>query len=137
MRIDIYGDGPELSYLAKKYSPYSKLVDFKGYKNNPWREIGQDALVVVPSEFEGDGMVVVEAILNNNPILLSDNRDLRRFKLPDANYFQTEDELISKISAEKVNQFVKLKPAKEVKSGFLKTRNIDAVVDQWKRVLEI
>jgi glycosyltransferase involved in cell wall biosynthesis len=59
--------------------------------------ISSRSIVIVPSEFEGDGMTVIESLSNGNPILLANNPDLRRFDLPDKNYFENLEDLIGKI----------------------------------------
>lgn len=93
--IDFFGSGPELENLNLKYS--SPNICFRGFIEEPWTHISSRSIVIVPSEFEGDGMTVIESLSNGNPILLADNTDLRRFDLPKENYFENLEDLIGKI----------------------------------------
>lgn len=93
--IDFFGTGPELENLNLKYR--SSNICFRGFIEEPWTHISSRPIVIVPSEFEGDGMTVIESLSNGNPILLADNPDLRRFDLPDINYFENLEDLIVKI----------------------------------------
>jgi glycosyltransferase involved in cell wall biosynthesis len=134
LKIDLYGDGPELDSLRNEFSNSLKLVDFKGYRKDPWKEIASEALIIVPSEFEGDGMVVVEAILSQNPVLLFDNEDLRRFSMPDVNYFKSRKELFHKVSVGKITKFRDYMPSQDLKTELLEKRNISYVADQWEKM---
>ena len=135
LKINVYGEGPELNSLRKKYAKYDELVDFKGYKKDPWDAIGSDALVIVPSKFEGDGLVVVEAILRQQPILLFDTADLRRFNMPNINYFKNKKELFHKVSLGKMNRFEEYTPSIDMTLEFQEKRNIRRIVDQWEKLL--
>lgn len=79
------GDGILMDRL--KNLAAGERIEFKGFQVNPWKEISSDELLIVPSEFEGDGKTIVEAILRGNPLLLADNPDLRRFCLAEEHYF--------------------------------------------------
>ena len=57
--VNLYGDGPLKLTLESKYSNPSWKIKFHGYKTNIWDFIPDNSLIVIPSEFEGDGMVVM------------------------------------------------------------------------------
>jgi glycosyltransferase involved in cell wall biosynthesis len=97
LRVDLFGDGDQREWLENEYADISSAVHFHGYVSNPWECISKNSLIVVPSEYEGDGMVVAEAIIRNYPILLAENADLRRFDLPHSNYFQNQSQLADKL----------------------------------------
>ena len=92
--VQIFGDGVLRTKLENKYRKYSNQVKFFGFKSNPWNLISSKSLVIVPSDYEGDGMVVVEAVLSGNPLLLRDNEDLRRFEFDEKHYFKDLEDLI-------------------------------------------
>ena len=92
--IAVIGDGDDKSLLIDQYANRKDLVTFYGFIENPWSRLSPDTLIVMPSKFEGDGLVAVEALINGFPIVLADNQDLRRFGLPTKNYFASERELI-------------------------------------------
>jgi len=132
--IYIYGTGPELADLKKEHLNNS-MVEFKGHRNNPWSEIYRNSLIVVPSLYEGDGLVVAEGIANGNPILLSDNRDLRRFSLPDKHYFKDEASLNQIIEKNKWNNFKFLTPKKSYVNQLIKERSLDRIGKVWHSYL--
>jgi glycosyltransferase involved in cell wall biosynthesis len=101
MRIDIFGSG-ELEETLR--DEYSDVALFHGFVNEPWQLIDLEQVLIVASEYEGDGKVVVEGILAGLPILLRDNVDLRRFDLPDGAYFKNDDELKWKLKDSLLNR---------------------------------
>lgn len=67
----------------------SNLIDLLGYVEDPWQYYELGDLVIVPSEREGDGLVVVEAIMRGIPILLANIEAFRRFGFPPKHYCET------------------------------------------------
>jgi glycosyltransferase involved in cell wall biosynthesis len=133
--VDIFGDGNQGEMLRSKYSAESKMVRFHGYVTNPWGSVGKNSIVVVPSEYEGDGMVVAEAILRGHPVLLADNSDLRRFALPDENYFLDQGLLTVKLKEWKESPHAKFQVPGAIVKSLHKARNIDTIVQQWESLL--
>jgi glycosyltransferase involved in cell wall biosynthesis len=127
--LEIFGDGPDYGKLKKSFPP--SLVKLQGFIENPWSLISSESILIVPSEFEGDGMIVVEAISNNNPILLADNSDLRRFKFPDANYYVDFSDLVSKIIAAKSLGIGELRINQNQRDLILRERDASKVAHQW------
>lgn len=136
LRLDIFGDGLLKESLQEKYLKHNLRIEFHGYVSNPWESISTPSLVVVPSEYEGDGMVVVEAILAGHEILLADNKDLRRFSLPSANYFVSQEDLGKKVSNWKARGRGTYAISLEYKEVLRQTRDIEKILDQWQRILE-
>jgi hypothetical protein len=132
--IDFYGDGVMLESLSAEFG--SERCRFFGFVSDPWRLISEDSVLVVPSEYEGDGMTVVEGILNNNPILLADNADLRRFKLPDRNYFGNLKELSTKIQEVKVQGFEDFRPPHRFVTNLRDERDITYITSRWVEKLK-
>jgi len=126
--LDVYGAGSELENLKRKSELLGARVIFHGYNQDVWTKIESGQLVVIPSEFEGDGIVVLEALATDCPIILADNEDLRRFELPDANYGVGVKEMAFKI---KNNPVEKFHVSREARSKLLKNRSIERVVHEW------
>jgi hypothetical protein len=101
-----------------------------GYLENPWRYVSSNSLVVVPSEYEGDGLVVLEAIQNGNAILLRDNEDFRRFKLNDEHYFKDLAALIERLITFKKNP-TSFKVSKSEQDILLQQRSPLNVGKKW------
>ena len=127
--LRLFGDGNQMSDLKARYVS-SKGLEFMGYLENPWRHVSSDSLVVVPSEYEGDGLVVLEAIQNGNAILLRDNEDFRRFNLNDEHYFKDLAALIEKLMAFKKNP-MSFKVSKSEQDILLDQRSPLNVGKQW------
>jgi glycosyltransferase involved in cell wall biosynthesis len=135
LNIDLFGDGFLRDNLEKAYETSTDQVRFHGYVANPWDSVSEDSIVVVPSEFEGDGMVVVEAVLRNHPVLLADNADLRKFHLPDSNYFQSESQLLEKLCLWKESNKLLFHASGDVIHSLTKERNIEVISDKWIELL--
>ena len=127
--VVLVGEG-NLSEPLKSTYAGEQLVRFVGYLDNPWSCISSESLVVIASEYEGDGLVVLEAIQNGNPILLRDNGDLRRFSLDNRNYFTDQAELASKISHFLIDSG-EFKVTAEKRESLLKPRDISTVSKKW------
>lgn len=134
-RIDIFGDGPELERLRAIAAKNMELVIFHGFVKDPWAIMNPNALIIVPSQFEGDGLVVVEAILNNHSVLLADNQDFRRFHLPESHFFIDQLELESKLAAWNKNEELHYQVDPEVIARLRHNRNIERVGQEWSALL--
>jgi len=97
--VVLIGDGNLRNILEEKSSELDIKINFEGYVSEPWNLISYGDLLVVPSQYEGDGLVIVEAIARRVPILLSDISDLRRFDLPDHHYCLNVSDFASQINA--------------------------------------
>ena len=84
--VDIYGEGSQEEALRQLAQANSKEVNFFGFNAEVWTYVCPGDLLLVTSGWEGDGLVILEALNNRVPLLLSDIPDLRRFNLPDRNY---------------------------------------------------
>ena len=133
-KIDIFGDGNQKEMLEEKFSK-NELVKFHGQIENPWEKISPLAIVVVASDYEGDGMVVIEAIMNDCQILLMDNKDLRRFELPETNYFKNINDLRNKLEVRDSTKKKKFEVPPRIKEEISKARNFDAILSEWESLL--
>jgi glycosyltransferase involved in cell wall biosynthesis len=133
--IGLIGDGELAEKLRFEYSSDSESVQFYGFVDNPWQILGEEALIIMPSEYEGDGLVAVEAIINGFPILLADNRDLRRFNLPSKHYFATLDDLKTKISLALIEGNSYFAPPLVKQREIEKERDLEEIALEWLNLL--
>jgi glycosyltransferase involved in cell wall biosynthesis len=129
-----YGDGPDMLKLKEEYQ--GSTLHFFGFIDNPWSQISTNSIVVVASEYEGDGMNIVEAVSNNNPILLANNPDLKRFDFPEKNYFSTVDELVNKICNAKKEGADYFRIPSLIRSQLLEERDPIRIAGIWVNVFE-
>jgi len=130
-RIDVFGSGNLEDELKSKYS---EIATFHGFVNDPWRFISPSQVLIVASEYEGDGRVIVEGLLAGLPILLLDNSDLRRFGLPDTNYFADEIDLRKKMT-DCLRDSQKYKFEEKKITELKHERDITFVVGSWRNIL--
>jgi glycosyltransferase involved in cell wall biosynthesis len=135
--IGVFGDGVLADELHQEYSSNHGLVKFYGFVDNPWPMLKKETLVIMPSEYEGDGLVAVEAIINGFAIVLSDNPDLRRLGLPAKHYFRTVKELSDKIAQTKQNGTSMLRPPDSVTRQYISDRKLDNVAVAWINLLQV
>lgn len=128
--LDVYGEGEELFSLRSRYSNVEG-IKFHGFVENIWNRIGPRRLLISASLHEGDGRNIAEAIMRQQPLLLLDTRDHRRFKLPEVNYFSNLDALVSRVEEHKVDDFERLRPAKSFAEREKQKRNPSNIADSW------
>jgi glycosyltransferase involved in cell wall biosynthesis len=129
-KLVMIGEGLLRSELEKVVNREGLDVDFLGRLQDPWELIGSGDLLLIPSAFEGDGLVVIEALQRGLPILLSDIPDFRRFGFPERNYCVGIDEFVHtlKIFA---NDLSPLIVATDISESIVKPRSINVVGDVW------
>lgn len=131
--IRFFGFGPELPKL-QEYSKSNRInATFEGYNSSVWHEIPRFSVIIVPSLYEGDGLVVVEAIILNRPIVLMDIPDLRRFKLKEESYFSDVNEISKTLS--KSSDFSEFLPPTRVRESLISKRNPRLISQQWQDLL--
>jgi glycosyltransferase involved in cell wall biosynthesis len=135
--IAMIGEGYLAKQLQDKYHSQKDQVTFYGFIDNPWSRLKRDALVIMPSEYEGDGLVAIEAIINGFAIVLADNPDLRRLNLPERNYFRTPDDL-SRIIAESLTTGTKIfLPPASTRDEFESLRRPENIALEWLHLLQV
>lgn len=88
------GTGPKLEEtkeLSRKLG-LSQKIHFLGYKKNPYPYIKNARLMVLCSDFEGLGMVILEAIALNTPVISSKCPNGPEEILDDSNLFVCDDD---------------------------------------------
>jgi hypothetical protein len=122
----------------KKNATERKIpATFNGYTENVWDSIDTKTVVIVPSEFEGDGLTVVEAIVRGNPLILADNHDLRRFGLSNESYCTSPGDMAERLVEAQANDFKILKPTESNIEKYLSERSIESVRRTWIDFLEL
>ena len=89
------GDGPLRESLT---SDTEINVIHKGFVKDPWSCAIKAKAVIVTSHFEADGLVIVEAIMRNVPLLVLSFPGIQNHKLPTGSLCQSPEEMIDKIS---------------------------------------
>lgn len=131
--ITFFGTGPEqISLQSHAASRFTKAM-FPGFLPNVWAQIPPSCLIVVPSLYEGDGLVVTEAILLNRPLVLSDIPEFRRFGLDEYMYFKSSDELVAKIGEHPEMHRFLAKP--EIRKQIAIERNPKHLAEKWNHLL--
>jgi glycosyltransferase involved in cell wall biosynthesis len=134
--LQIFGDGPLMDELKRIQQQSKSSVQFHGYAENCWEKISKDDVLLMPSAFEGDGIVVVQAILAGMRILLADNKDLRRFNLPDVCYCQNAEEMAHKLRDMESLDKDQYRASTKARKELLLERNIDSVSAKWIKFLD-
>lgn len=129
--INIFGNGSLEDELSAQFAA---IATFNGFVENPWQYISADQTIIVGSEYEGDGIVVAEAILAGVPVLLRDIPDLRRFELSDNSYFRDQVDLEIKINQAISNPDL-FRADRETREKLSQERSLGAVFLQWRELI--
>lgn len=130
----LIGNGAAKKSLEITAQIYDLKVEFAGHQNDPWELIEMGDVLMVPSSFEGDGLVVVEAIAKRIPIIISDIEAFRRFQLPEIHYASTEVEF-SEILERHRDDVRRLIVPIDLSRKIIRERESEYVLEQWKKAL--
>lgn len=131
----ILGVGPMQAELMSQTSRHRLDIEFLGYKKDPWEFLSKGDLVIVPSQSEGDGLVIVEAIQKGFPLLMSDIKDFRRFGFQPDLLCGSVQEFTARIKAASVDE----RPiyiSENIVHQILQTRNKTFITQEWERFLK-
>jgi glycosyltransferase involved in cell wall biosynthesis len=133
--VEIIGEGVMQKGMEELAKDKNLQVNFRGRIQMPWGEIKEGDLLIVPSGYEGDGLVVVEGLQQKVPMLLSDIPDFRRFNLPDRNYCKSVEDFVASINA--YTQILStLVIPNEISDAILASRSLKVIGDNWEKFLE-
>jgi hypothetical protein len=132
--IRIFGEGLLKSQLQSFGNMNNLGAQFEGFVSNPWDFFNENDLLIIPSSFEGDGLVLVEALCNRIPFIANDISDLRRFDLEDKNYALNVEEFSSSIVTN-INSIQHFLPKENNANEILKDREPAVVGQRWNSFL--
>jgi len=128
--IRIFGDGLLRTQLQDFGSKNGLDAQFEGFVSNPWEFFDESDLLIIPSSFEGDGLVLVEALSNGVPFIANDIPDLRRFNLENQNYALNIEEFFNLIT-KNMNSIENFLPKETTVYEILKDREPAVVGQKW------
>jgi glycosyltransferase involved in cell wall biosynthesis len=132
--IRIFGEGLLKAHLQNFGITHDIDAQFKGFVSNPWDFFDESDLLIIPSSFEGDGLVLVEALCNRIPFIANDISDLRRFNLEDKNYALNVEEFSHSIVAN-TDSIQNYLPEENSIFEILKDREPAVVGQRWNTFL--
>jgi glycosyltransferase involved in cell wall biosynthesis len=132
--IRIFGEGLLKSQLQNFGIKNGVDTQFNGFVSNPWQFFDENDLLIIPSRFEGDGLVLVEALCNRIPFIANDIADLRRFNLEDKNYASNVEEFASSIVSN-INSIQHFLPTENNVFEILNDREPAIVGQRWNLFL--
>jgi glycosyltransferase involved in cell wall biosynthesis len=133
--IRVFGEGLLKSELQNFGTENRVDAEYYGFVLNPWDFFDESDLLIIPSSFEGDGLVLVEALCNRIPFIASDIPDLRRFNLKDKNYALNVEEF-SKSIIGNLNSIEYFLPEQTTVHEILRDREPAAVSSKWSSFLK-
>jgi glycosyltransferase involved in cell wall biosynthesis len=135
LELIIIGDGLMKDDLEQRVSSKAINTKFLGWIENPWSIIQAGDLLLVTSLFEGDGLIVIEGMAHDVPMLLSDIPDLRRFKFPERNYRRNVTEFVDQCKTFQY-KLEELRIPQEIVTDILDARSIVVIGSLWEKFLD-
>ena len=132
--LRIFGEGLLRTQLEDFGTENRIETQFAGFVSNPWEFFDEGDLLIVPSSFEGDGLVLVEALSNQIPMIVNHIPDLRRFSLEDKNYAANIVDFSNSIVSN-LNTIENFLPKESIRDGILENRDPEVVGQRWKTFL--
>lgn len=129
----IIGEGTERVAIENWINEKKLSIQLLGNIDNPWLKVNSQDLLIVSSDYEGDGLVVVEGLAHGIPMILRDSSDLRKFGFPDSNYFI--DALDAKTIIQGKASFTSFLVPQDEVEFILKPRNVDEVINHWEHLI--
>jgi len=130
----VIGDGILMEDLRNLAIKESAKINFVGHRMEPWQLFEEGDLLIVPSKFEGDGLVVAEAILGRFPLLLSNIEEFRKFQLPNSSYCDST-ETFKKTILEFSENLGGLVPSPNSVELLKNERGLPAISNSWSRLV--
>lgn len=131
----VIGGGVLMEELKNRSASNLSNVEFAGYCFEPWKLLKDGDLLIVPSKFEGDGLVIAEAVLGGFPLLVSQISEFRKFHLSEYCYCDTEEDFIARIQefSLKIDDLI---PATVTVELLKSERGIDAIGNTWRELIQ-
>ena len=93
------GEGLLRDEITEKISEGNLDITLTGQLKNPWSKIASQDIVIIPSEYEGDGLVALEALNNHLSIIVSKIPAFQRLELSDPQYCESVQEFCESVQA--------------------------------------
>lgn len=132
--INFIGAGAMMESLIAETKLNNLDANFQGHVLHPWTLFREGDLLVVPSKYEGDGLVIVECIRMSIPLLVSDIPEFRRFQFPDKHYCLKASDFVDRIKEHEMNLEELIVPY-DIAKGILDGRRISKVGNCWESLL--
>ena len=131
----VIGDGVLMEKLKEQSARKCVDVEFAGHHLEPWKLLEEGDLLIAPSKFEGDGLVIAEAVLGGFPILASQINEFRKFHLSEHSYCETVKDFTTRIQdfSNKIDALIAGDLAVELLAN---QRGIDAIGESWKKLIQ-
>ncbi len=127
----IIGDGLLRLSLEQDSKGIPNLM-FLGQKQNPWESTSEQDLLVLTSDYEGDGLVALEAISIGIPVALRRTPDLQKMGFPQSNYFDDIQSLSLRLHASGFSEF---HINETERLTILRNRNPEVITKLWLEFL--
>ena len=127
------GSGDEESNLREFVG--GDKIDFLGYQQDPYNFVKNSDLILFTSDSEGDGLVVVEALSHNLPVLLRETVDFLKFDLPVKHYCNSLNDF-SRVIVENIQNLENLVIPQNLSQKITSSRNPKVIYEKWKFFLD-
>lgn len=131
----VLGDGEDRRHLVELAKRLQVDFEAPGFMKYPWQEIVDGDLLIIPSRYEGDGLVVIEALQRNVPLLVSNIPEFKRFGLPIRNYASTVEEFVEAISSNRDSTAV-FQINSEKAESILNQREVTSIGKDWEKLIK-
>ena len=131
--ILVLGDGEDRRHLLELANRLKLEFEAPGFRKFPWREISDGDLLIIPSRYEGDGLVVIEALQRNVPLLVSKIPEFKRFGLPIPNYASGVKEFVEIIDTHR-DSTAAFQVDSTTAESILNHREVTSIGEDWERL---
>lgn len=138
-RLLILGEGPEQENLIEKIKEYGleSKVCLTGFMENPYPYLKQSDLFVLSSRWEGFGLVIVESLLLNTPVVSTDCPGAPKEILEKGNYGMLVGVNDIHAMAEAILKSIKYNTSPNTEKGYNRAKDFDSVkiTQQYRQVI--
>ncbi|MDN6640833.1 MAG: glycosyltransferase [Tetragenococcus sp.] len=138
----IYGEGEYRSKIEELIheNNLEKNVELKGYTTEPNKVISQFDCVISTSQVEGQGLSIIEAMLQQKPVVVFDvNYGPSDFVKHNQNGFLIENQDINKMAESIVylleNKSIAKQMGEQARDDIIKKYSPEIVMAQWEKIL--
>ncbi|WP_251671402.1 glycosyltransferase [Paenibacillus camelliae] len=139
--LELYGDGYERASFTAwcVMNGISDRVHWKGWQDNVWSHIKEASVLVLPSNSEGFGMVLTEALQRGIPVIASDTDGAKEVVMSDMNGWMFErgnSQQLSEVMQGIIDGKLEL-PSQEQCHRSVQVYDVDHVLDHFERVFDV